>query len=489
MGIRTGQQFIDSLRDDRKLFIDGRLVRDVTAYGPMKGVIKTIAGLYDQQHDPQYGELLTFISPTSGERVSKTYLEARTAAEFAELSACFHARTLSTFGLMGRLTDFMSGFLMDQASGLDAIGKHEAAAKARSLVEHCRENDLQVTHALIDPQSDRSRHDASSESVHVVERCPDGIVVSGCRMLSTLAPVANECYIGPFFPRKAGEEDYALAFLLPLSAPGLSILARESFDRGEDRHQGSFDRPLTSRFDEGDAILVFDKVFVPADRLIVNGDIDAYNGMMQAGVGYTTIQATTRSTMKLRFLTGLATAIARANGRDKTPRFQTAIGELVALVNVAEAIRAGVVGEGIAKVEAFAAGRQTLGGDGLGQPRVQGGTGMAALNFFYPYATGKAAEVLRFAAGSGALAMTEADYNNPDVGPLLDRWLIGPGIDARSRMRLMKMAWDMTGTEFGSRAALYERLYSGDPERNAMLWFRHPIASECEDMVGRLLAA
>jgi aromatic ring hydroxylase len=95
--------------------------------------------------------------------------------------------------------------------------------------------------------------------------------------------------------------------------------------------------------------------------------------------------------------------------------------------------------------------------------------------------------VLRLAAGSGVLAMTEADYAHPDVGPLMDQWLIGPNIDARRRLELVKLAWDMTGTEFGSRAGLYERLYSGDPEINAQRWFASPITQECEALVQQLL--
>ncbi|MBL6652010.1 MAG: 4-hydroxyphenylacetate 3-hydroxylase, partial [Reyranella sp.] len=265
MPIMTGKQYVDSLRDGRRLFIDGKVVSDVTAYPPLQGVIGTIAALYDDQHDPALRDILTYASPTSGQKVSATYLEARTRAEFEALAGCFHLRAKRTFGLMGRLTDFMSAFLVDLSVALKALGKTEAAARAQGMVELCRENDFQVTHALIDPQSDRSTQDAPSQAVQVVERRPDGVVVSGCRMLSTLAPVANECYVGPYYPRKSGEEKFMLAFLVPMNAPGLTILCRESFHRGET----SFDRPLSSRFDEGDAILMFDRVLVPHERMIV----------------------------------------------------------------------------------------------------------------------------------------------------------------------------------------------------------------------------
>ncbi|MBM3648237.1 MAG: 4-hydroxyphenylacetate 3-hydroxylase [Alphaproteobacteria bacterium] len=483
MAIRTGRQYIDSLRDGRRLFIDGKLVPDVTAYPPLQGIIATIAGLHDDQHDPALHDILTCVSPSSGERVSATYLEAASRAEFDRLAGCFHLRAQRTFGLMGRLTDFMSAFLVDLSVALRALGRPAAAARAQGMVEHCRENDLEVTHALIDPQSDRSTLAAPAEAVHVVERRSDGVVVSGCRMLSTLAPVANECYVGPYYPRQAGEETYMLAFVVPMDAPGLSILCRESFHRGED----PFDRPLSSRFDEGDAILMFDRVLVPHHRMIVDGDIAAYNGMLQARPGYTPLQATIRSTVKLRFLAGLATAIARANGRDKLPRFQAAIGELIALISVAEGIRAGAIAEGLRRAEAFARGESKIEGDGLREPKTVGVCGGAAINFYFPYANTKAADVLRIAAGSGVLAMTAADYARPEVGPLMDKWLVGPGIDAKRRLALMKLAWDMTGTEFGSRAGLYERLYSGDPEINAQRWFRSGITKECEGLVEELL--
>ena len=485
MPIMTGKQYVDSLRDGRRLFIDGKVVSDVTAYPPLQGVIGTIAALCDDQHDPALSDILTCTSPTSGQRVSATYLEARTREQFEALAGCFHLRAKRTFGLMGRLTDFMSAFLVDLSVALRALGKTEAAARAQGMVELCRENDFQVTHALIDPQSDRSTQDAPTQAVQVVERRPEGIVVSGCRMLSTLAPVANECYVGPYYPRKAGEEKFMLAFLVPMNAPGLTILCRESFHRGET----SFDRPLSSRFDEGDAILMFDRVLVPHERMIVDGDIEAYNGMLTARPGYTPLQATIRSIMKLRFLAGVATAIARANGRDKLPRFQAAIGELIALISVAEGVRAGAIAEGLRRAQSFAKGEYKIEGDGLSEPRTIGVSGGAAINFFFPYANTKAADVLRLAAGSGVLAMSAADYANPEVGPLMDKWLIGPDIDARRRLELMKLAWDMTGTEFGSRAGLYERLYSGDPEINAQRWFRSGITRECEALVEELLGS
>ena len=431
MPIKTGKQYIDSLRDGRRLHIDGKVVTDVTAYTPLQGIIGTIAALHDDQHDPAYRDILTYRSPTTGEPVSTTYLEARTRRGVEALAGCFHLRAQRTFGLMGRLTDFMSAFLVDHAVALRALGKTEAAARAQGMVEHCRENDLQVTHALIDPQSDRSTLDAPSQAVQVVERRADGVVVSGCRMLSTLAPVSNECYVGPYYPRKAGEEKFVAGLrradecARPLDPGPRELPSRPG------RVRPAAQQPLRRRRRHPDV-----RQGVGAAR--ARDHRRRSRGLQRhAGVAARLhpIQATIRSTMKLRFLAGVATAIARANGRDKLPRFQAAIGELIALVSIAEGIRAGAIAESIRRVEAFARGESRIEGDGISEPKAIGVCGGAAINFFFPYANTKAADVLRLAAGSGVLAMTGADYANPEVGPLMDQWLIGPNIDAKRRLR------------------------------------------------------
>ena len=83
--------------------------------------------------------------------------------------------------------------------------------------------------------------------------------------------------------------------------------------------------------------------------------------------------------------------------------------------------------------------------------------------------------------------ITEKDYDNPELTPLLDRLMIGPGINAKDRIQLMKLVWDVTGTEFASRQSLYERLYAGDPGKNREIWFHARKRTESENMVRRLL--
>lgn len=483
MGIRTGAQYKQSLKDNRRLFIDGELVTDVTSYPPLQRVIDSVAATFDLQHDPAWQEVITYVSPSSGERVSTTYLPARSHAEFQQRLRCDYARTDATYGMMGRLTDFMSAFLLDQQLALRVSGFTDEADRTQAYIDRCREEDLCITHALIDPQSDRSRIDAPQEATRIVERRADGIVVSGARLLSTLAPIANECYVGPFYPRQAGEADFAVVFTMPMNADGLKIVARESYDKG----RSLFDRPLTGRFDEGDAILVFDNVFIPDERVMIAGNIDAYNSLIGRAPGYVGVQATARSTAKLRFITGLCELVAQANGRAKSPRFQEMIGELIGLVHMAEGLQKAACIEGVEFIERMEAGTLFAPGHAIGEAVFPGAAGFAALTLFFPQANTQALETLKNIVGSGGITMTEADYENPELKPLIDRLLIGPGIDARHRLQLMKLAWDMTAEQFGSRQHLYEKYYSGDPIRNRINWYQHPKRLECEGLVRRLL--
>ena len=482
MGIRTGQEYVESLRDGRRLFIDGELVTDVTEYPPLQRVINSVAETFQLQHDAVYQDVVTHVSPSSGDRVSTTYLPARTYEEFLQRHRCDYARTDFTYGMMGRLTDFMSAFLLDQEISLRAGVFTDAADRTQAYIDRCREEDLCITHALIDPQSDRSRVDAPEEATRIVERRSDGIVVTGARLLSTLAPIANECYVGPFYPRQPGEEDFAVVFTMPMNADGLKIVARESYDKG----RSHFDRPLTSRFDEGDAVLVFDDVFIPDERVMIGGDVTAYNSLIGLAPGYTAIQAAARSTAKLRFITGLCVMVAEANGRAKSPRHQEMIGELIGMVQIAEGLQKSICVEGVEFLDMLtgAPGQRP---PGPGASPLPGASGIAALTLFFPRANTEALETLKNIVGSGGITMTEADYNNPELQPLVDRLLIGPDINAKDRLQLMKLAWDMTSEQFGSRQHLYEKYYSGDPIRNRVNWYQHPKRVECQDMVKRLL--
>ena len=474
MGIRTGQEYRESLRDGRTVYVNGERIKDITTYPPFHGIIDTMAGLYDLQPNPTHQPLLTYPSPTTSEPVSLSFLLAETVEDVERRWHAEEFRAEATFGLMGRLPDFMNALVTDAAAAHSFLGQRESRFGQNVLryYEQCRDHDWCLTHTLVDPQIDRSKGPAEQAdpeaALHFVRETERGIIVRGARMLSTLAPFSNELWVGPFYPRKRGEEPYALCFAVPMDTPGLKFICRESYDSG----RSTFDRPLSSRFDEEDALAVFDEVLVPWERVFINGDIEASNYILGRAPGYALLQATVRGTVKLRFMAGLACHVAEAIGRTAAPHVQAQLGELVANVELAN----GLVR---ASAQDVVTGRRE-------------GTSLRALAatlwVFIPQAQMRAAEIIRQLSGSGLiLTPTERDFSNPEIAPYLEKYLQGKDLSARARVQLFKLAWDMLGEQFGSRQLQYEWFYAGDPLFTRARFYHSPAVAQYKGMVERLL--
>ncbi len=475
MGIRTGAAYRESLRDGRTIYVNGEHIKDVTTYPPFQGIIDTLAGLYDLQHDPARQALVTYPSPKDGKPVNLSFLMADTAEEVERRWKSEECRAEATFGLMGRLPDFMNALVTDAAVVHDSLGKNRPQFGENILryYELCRDQDLCLTHTLVDPQIDRSKGPGEQTdpdaSLHCVKETDRGLIVRGARMLSTLAPFSNEIWVGPFYPRKPGEERYTLCFALPMDTSGMKFICREPYHAG----RSQFDRPLSSRFDEEDALAVFDDVLVPWERVFINGDIEASNYILGRAPGYALLQATVRGTVKLRFMAGLACHVAEAVGRTAALHVQAQLGDLIAQVEVANGL-------------IHAAARDVV------INRREGGSLRAlaaALWVFIPQTQMKAAEIIRQVCGSGMIMTpTEQDFRNPEIAPYLDRYLQGKNLKAQDRVQLFKLAWDMLGEQFGSRQLQYEWFYAGDPMFTRSRFYRSPAVAHYKELVNQALS-
>lgn len=347
-----------------------------------------------------------------------------------------------------------------------------------------------MTHTLVDPQIDRSKGVDTQQGLKIIKETSAGVVVTGARMLSTLAPVSEELLVGPFMPRQPGEEAYAIAFAVPVAAEGLRFIARETYDQERSR----FDRPLSGRFDEGDAIAIFEQVLIPWERVFVAGDIRAYNNLIGAFPGHVGLQAVIRGTEKLRFMTGLACKLAGVSGRNQMARYQEMLGELVGYVEIAEGMIAATANETLHRINATA---ELNGGQAdytqvldviPGVPAAQRFAGAAAMRQFFPYVNNLVADVIRRIASSGfVMTPTEGDFENPEIAAALQSVLRGPEMEARQKVRLQKLAWDAVATEFGSRQLHYEIFFSGDPYLMRTMQYHTQERGRCEALVDRLL--
>ncbi len=281
-----------------------------------------------------------------------------------------------------------------------------------------------------------------------------------------------------------------------MATRGLKFVCREPYDTG----RSSFDRPLSSRFDEGDAIAIFDDVLVPWERVFAARDLEIYNLMGPAFPGTMTLQAVVRGTVKLRFLTGLACLVAQVIGRTEMPRYQEMLGELVGSVELAEGLLTASAHDVLNNFNhpleeqdespgSRAAAHGVIPGVGslFGAPG-RGMLSITAVRLFFPPAMTRAIDTIRLMGSSGLiLTPTEKDLAHPDVREALAKYLRGKEIPAAERLRIMKMAWDVVGTEFGGRQFMYEWFFAGDPFGGRMVYYKTRRREECQALAQRLL--
>src|SRR5262249_13554013 len=268
MGIRTGGELLASLRDGRQLFIDGERVGDVTTDPRFAAAARSLAELYDMQHDAALTDRMTFPSPTSGGRVGLSFIEPRSVEDLIRRRDMVKIWMDATCGMFGRSPDFMNIFFTGFASAADEFGKADKrfAENVRAYHTHIREDDICLTHTLVNPQVDRSRPVEKQDkdlAAKIVKETDAGIVIRGARMVSTLCGYAHDLLVLPstYLANSKEAEPYAFGFSVAVNAPGLRFICRPSVI-----HQNAasvMDFPLSARLDETDAMVIFDDVPVP----------------------------------------------------------------------------------------------------------------------------------------------------------------------------------------------------------------------------------
>ena len=281
MGARTGHEILARLKErPPALWIEGEQVTDPTTHPRTTNVAQSLAALYDLQHRPDLVDVMTYVEPSTGERVGMSFIVPTTKDDLARRSAMNKVWADATLGFMGRTPDYLNVNVMAAGMAADYFSQCDPrfGPNALAYFHHVRDHDLTLTHALTNPQVDRSKSvselDDPFVALGVVRETADGIIVRGARMLATL-PISDEILIFPSTVLKGGDDlkPYALAFAIPNDTPGLSFQCREPLDIG----RSHADHPLGSRFDEMDAMVFFDDVLVPWERVFLMNDVELAN--------------------------------------------------------------------------------------------------------------------------------------------------------------------------------------------------------------------
>ena len=464
MPARTGQEYINGLKEHpREVWIDGERVEDVTTHPALRNGVKSVAALYDMQHDPELREEMTYASPTTGDPVGLSFMIPHTVEDLERRRNMMTRWAWASCGMMGRSPDFLNVIFAAWAGASDffAQDRPEFKQNVSNYYEYIRENDLTLTHALLNLQRRRgaSATDTVSEEVAltVVKETGAGVVLRGSRLLATLGPISDELAIYHAGNHRMDEEAQRQSFALsiPCDTPGLRFLCRESFDVG----RSHFNHPLGSRFEEMDATIFFDDVLVPWDRVFLLGNVDMCNriGSATQSQGHSGHQVLTRCLVKAEFILGLADLMVETLGSGTVPHVQEQVAELITQRDILKAcLRAS---------EADAAPNQW----GVMSPAtapLQAGRAQFGRTM-YP----RMVEIIQLLGTSSLMALpSEADFDAP-FAPQLNQYLATDTSNARDRTKLFHLAWDASCSSFSGRQVLYERMFGGNPLRNAMTLF------------------
>ena len=286
MPARSGQQYIDGLSSNpAEVWIRGERVDDVTKHPAFQNGVRSVAALYDMQHHPNTKDAMTFKSPSSGNPVGRSFIIPKTVDDLVDRREMMTNWAWASCGMMARTPDFLNCAISGWAGSAEYFAANRSDSKDNVLRyhEYIRENDLTLTHTLVNLQ--RSRNPSVLDKLEdqvaltVVKETDAGMVVHGSRILATLRPISDEIAVYPTRTHLLGEDArrQAFSFALPCATPGMKFMCRESLDMG----RSNFDHPLGSRFEEIDALVFFDNVFVPWERVFLLGDVELCNNFAE----------------------------------------------------------------------------------------------------------------------------------------------------------------------------------------------------------------
>ncbi len=462
MGARMGSDYIKSLDSGPKeIWLGGRkITSDLSKVPEFRAMAHSMAHLFDLQQDENLIDEMTYVSPTSGERVGLSFLQPKTIEDLRKRNVMMKHWADYSGGMLGRTPDYLNSDLMAIASASEFFAKKDPrfSENVRKYYEHVRENDLVMTHTLIHPQANRSVGPGKQAdpflAARVLEKNDEGIVIRGARMLATL-PLADEIMVFPSTVIRGTAEDmpYAFAFGIPVATKGLKFLCRESFSE-----QSSFDHPLASRFDEQDAVVIFDDVLVPWNRVFLLEDVEGANTLQEAtsGIVFMSNQVTVKNIAKTEFILGVVSLISDTIGIGEFQHVQEKIAKIMWILESMKAfLRAS---EADAMINRW----------GVMTPDF---TPLNSARNLFPRLYPEMREIIQQLSASGMMALpTESDMKSEIRGEI-DKYYQAKNTSSEERIRLFRLAWDIAGSSFGSRQELYERFFFGDPVRMASAFY------------------
>ena len=434
--IKTVEQYLESLNDGRQIWCLGEKVSDVRTHPTLSSIIKTACMDYVLPNHPDFREL--FVTRNEyGEEVNFLLASPKKAEDLLRRRECYIIGVRSGGGVIVHCmgADALAAFTVAAKVMDKELGTHytERVENYRKLLQR---QDLAITGAITDAKGDRSLHPSKQKRhqdyyLRIVDRRKDGIVVRGAKVHISATPCANEALCLPCRTHGEEDKDYALAFAIPLNAPGIKLLAVEPVSRtyGE---EGEFDYPKTSELQPTECLIVFEDVFVPWERVFMCGEWKFSRHLAYAFASYHRLFGTCKMIGKLEIITGAAALVAEYNGVENVPHVRKKLAWMA------------MITETVAQLgKAACLDPETEFGHDVVMPNR-----MAINASKYTFASNfhqMCQHLQDIAGGLSTTVPTFRDWNNPEIRPYIEKYLgAKEGVPTEDRLRVMRLAKDMT---------------------------------------------
>lgn len=435
MGLKTVEEYKQSLRDGRVVFYNGEKVQDVTTHPALQVGVDTAAFDYAMAEMPEYRDLAVVTDEKTGEPISRYYYTPKNTEDLLKR----HELMVTGTRLNGNIVPFTKDIGADAMNAVNMtanmMGKKEYMERAQNFRAYLQKNDLSMVGAMTDVKGNRTLRPSDGKQSHpdyyvrIVDRTTDGIIVRGAKAHITAAPYFNEILVMPCRNMTEADADYALSFAIPTNTKGVIQIAHP-FSYRRDPADFPVDLPVRSHTD---SMIIFDDVLVPWERVFLSGE---WQFAMPLVYNFATLHRHTGCSYHIPMyetMVGVAQAIAEYNGIERAPHIRQEITDLVIETNTLKSL-----------AKASCMDYEIYGGIPIPN-RVL--TNIAKYSYASNYH--KYVKILQDISGGLLItAPTHRDWQNPKTKDFMEKYLGGKaGIPTENRLRMLQLIRHMLRAE------------------------------------------
>ena len=431
MALMTGEEYIESIRKlNMEIYMFGKRVENPVDDPILRPSLNSVRMTYDLAQMPEYEDIMTAVSPETGKRINRfTHIHRSTEdlIKKVKMQRLLGQQTAACFqrcvGMDAFNAEYSTTYEMDQKYGTHYFENF------KNFMFYCQENDLTVDGAMTDPKGDRglAPHAQADPDMylHIVERRPDGIVVRGAKAHQTGIINSHEVIVMPTCSMGPDDSDYAVSFAVPVDTKGIfMVIGRQSCDTR--KREGSEMDVGNAEFGGVEALVVFDNVFVPNDRIFMCGEAEYAGMLVERFAGYHRQSYGGCKVGVGDVLIGAAAVVADYNGAARASHIKD---KLIEMTHLNETLYC-------CGIACSAEGHPTESGNYIIDLLLANVCKQNVTRF--PYEIVRLAEDI--AGGLMVTAPSEADFRDGKLGPYVDKYLRGVAdVSTENRLRILRL--------------------------------------------------